>query len=156
MGVFHGFWAGLGVILTKSAKSNAALGVVGNKLPPPGVIIIDEGKSSLLLLGVLGGGVEGGCIRVLVDDLTAGEGEAARYRSKSAPSSPDLAPPFAPVAAAFLFCLFFRERVRIGGVRGGDDRMLAGSNEWMGSKSSSSSSGTTKLGEVKSLAANRC
>jgi hypothetical protein len=74
-GVFQGFCAGLGVMLTKSAKSNAWLGVVGNRLPPPGVIIIDEGRSILLFFC---GGVEGGSIRVLVDVLTAGDGEAAR------------------------------------------------------------------------------
>lgn len=74
-GVFQGFCAGLGVMLTKSAKSKAWLGVVGKRLPPPGVIIIDEGRSSLLFFG---GGVEGGSMRVLVDGLTAGDGDAAR------------------------------------------------------------------------------
>lgn len=73
-GVFHGFCAGLGVMLTKSAKSNPWLGVVGKRLPPPGVIIIDDGKSSLLFFC---GGVEGGSMRVLVE-RTAGDGEAAR------------------------------------------------------------------------------
>lgn len=47
-GVFHGFWAGLGVILTKSEKSKCWLGVLGNRLPPPGVVIIEDGRSSLL------------------------------------------------------------------------------------------------------------
>ena len=75
--VFQSFCAGLGVILTKSAKSKAWLGVLGNKFPPPGVIIMDDGKSNLPLLGVLGGGVEGGSMRVRVE-RTAGDGEAAR------------------------------------------------------------------------------
>ena len=50
---------------------------------PPGVVIIDEGSARLLC-----GGVEGG--RMLDDRGRAGEGDVARYRSKSAPSSPDL------------------------------------------------------------------
>lgn len=74
-GVLNVFCAGLGVMLTNSAKSNAWLGVVGNMLPPPGVIIIEEGRSILLFFR---GGVEGGSIRVLVEVLTAGDGEAAR------------------------------------------------------------------------------
>jgi hypothetical protein len=73
-GVFHGFCAGLGVILTNSDKSKAWPGVLGKRLPPPGVVIMDEGRSSLLFFG---GGVDGGSIRVRLD-LTIGEGEAAR------------------------------------------------------------------------------
>lgn len=72
-GVFHGFWAGLGVMWTKSEKSKARLGVFGNTLPPPGVVIIDDGSASLFF----GGGVDGGSMRVLPCGL-AGDGEAAR------------------------------------------------------------------------------
>lgn len=61
---------------TKSEKSKAIPGVLGkNGFPPPGVVIIDDGRASLLLFG---GGVEGGSIRPLRDCLTAGDGEAAR------------------------------------------------------------------------------
>ncbi len=74
-GVFHGFCAGLGVILTKSAKSNPCPGVLGNKLPPPGVVMWDEGSPKSRLIFV--GGVDGGSILVRVDGM-AGEGEAAR------------------------------------------------------------------------------
>lgn len=77
-GVFQGFCAGLGVMCTKSEKSKAMPGVLGlNRLPPPGVVIIDDGSASLLVLGVLGGGVEGGSIRLILGGL-AGDGEAAR------------------------------------------------------------------------------
>ena len=57
-------------MLTKSEMSNGWPGVVGKRLPPPGVVIIDEGSAR----SFLGGGVEGGSIRVLVE-RTAGEGE---------------------------------------------------------------------------------
>lgn len=72
-GVFHGFCAGLGVMLTKSDMSNSWPGVVGIRLLPPGVVIIDEGKAR----SFFGGGVEGGSIRVLVERI-AGEGDCAR------------------------------------------------------------------------------
>lgn len=70
--------AGLGVMFTKSEKSKPWDGVLGppntdkRPLPPPGVFIMDEGKSSFL-----GGGVEGGCIPAL-DVGFAGDGEVAR------------------------------------------------------------------------------
>lgn len=73
-GVRHCFCAGLGVMFTKSAKSNPCPGVLGKMLPPPGVIIMDDGRSNLL---VLGGGVVGRSMRPLLD-LTAGDGDAAR------------------------------------------------------------------------------
>jgi hypothetical protein len=112
--------AGLGVILTKSAKSKDCPGVDGIPKPPsnpkpplpPGVFMTEEGNAEFL-----GGGVEGGCIRLALAVGFAGEGDVARYKSKSAPSSPDF--PF--------FSLLRRKlpRLRGGeGVRGGDDPML--------------------------------
>jgi len=99
--------------------------------PPPGVFIMDEGNA-----GFLGGGVEGGAIRVREVGL-AGEGDVARNSSKSAPSSPSL--PF--------LSLFRRPplpRLRMGGgVRGGEERMAL--NEWTGSEFSSSSDIAAKL-----------
>ncbi len=71
-GVFHGFCAGLGVMWTKSEKSKARPGVLGKGLPPPGVVIMDDGKASLFL----GGGVDGGSILFLGG--LAGDGDAAR------------------------------------------------------------------------------
>jgi hypothetical protein len=64
-------------MFTKSEKSKPWDGVLGppntdKRPPPPGVFIMDEGKSSFL-----GGGVEGGCIRAL-DVGFAGDGEVAR------------------------------------------------------------------------------
>jgi hypothetical protein len=61
----HVACAGLGVILTKSAKSKPCDGVAGapnmDRDPLyPGVVIIDEGSARFL-----GGGVDGGCIRAL-------------------------------------------------------------------------------------------
>lgn len=73
-GVLQGFWAGLGVILTKSAKSKPCPGVLVKGLPPPGVVIIEEGRSSLLCFG---GGVERCSIRARFV-FTAGDGDAAR------------------------------------------------------------------------------
>lgn len=72
-GVFQGLWAGLGVIFTKSDMSKGWPGVVGNRFPPPGVVIMEDGRAR----SFFGGGVEGGSMRVLVDG-TAGEGLAAR------------------------------------------------------------------------------
>lgn len=73
-GVFHGFCAGLGVMCTKSEKSKPIPGVLGLKrLPPPGVVIMDEGSASLIFFA---GGVDGGSIRLLGG--LAGDGEAAR------------------------------------------------------------------------------
>lgn len=73
-GVLKVFCAGLGVMLTKSEKSKPCPGVLKNRLPPPGVVIIDEGRSRFLFFW---GGVDGGSMprRLL---LTAGEGELAR------------------------------------------------------------------------------
>lgn len=74
-GVFHGFCAGLGVMLTKSEKSNGCPGVAGNRrllAAPPGVVIMEDGSPRSLR----GGGVDGGSILELF--LTAGEGDAAR------------------------------------------------------------------------------
>lgn len=75
----HEPWAGLGVMLTKAAKSKgAALGVCGPPKPMnmcvPGVDIMDEGRALLL------GGVEGGNISVVLRwaKPVAGEGEVAR------------------------------------------------------------------------------
>lgn len=73
IGVFQGFCAGLGVMLTKSAKSNGWPGVAGNRPPPPGVVIMEDGRAR----SFFGGGVDGGSILVRVDGM-AGEGEAAR------------------------------------------------------------------------------
>lgn len=68
-------WAGLGVMLTKSENSKAWEGVLGLPKgsipePPPGVVIIDEGRARFL-----GGGVDGGSMR---ERDCAGEGEVAR------------------------------------------------------------------------------
>lgn len=76
IGVLHCFCAGLGVMWTKSEKSKLRPGVFGNGLPPPGVVIIDDGRASLVFLG---GGVEGGSILLLFSLRgLAGEGDAAR------------------------------------------------------------------------------
>src|ERR1700709_2958816 len=96
---------------------------------------MDEGKAIFL-----GGGVDGGCIRALPVGF-AGEGDVARKRSRSAPSSPDL--PVLP-----LLCRPKLPRFRTGGgVRGGDDRML---NECVGRASSSSSEGAAKFVDWRS------
>lgn len=60
---------------TKSEKSKLRPGVLGNGLPPPGVVIIDDGRASLAFFG---GGVEGGSILLLSLRVFAGEGDAAR------------------------------------------------------------------------------
>jgi hypothetical protein len=91
-------------------------------LPPPGVDIIDDGR------GVdLGGGVEGGWmvrgVRLMFG--TAGEGEAARNRSRSAPESSPLR-----LVLPFANGLLRRRAERaisgegVRGMRGGDDFML--------------------------------
>lgn len=72
-------------MLTKSEKLKADVeGVVGLKMEEkkPGVDIIDDGS------GVdFPGGVEGGYCSFLLP-WTAGEGDAARYNNRSAPSLP--------------------------------------------------------------------
>jgi hypothetical protein len=84
---FHGPCAGLGLQLTKSAKLKFMPGVLGpkpkNPFPPVPGVMWDEGR------GVdLHGGVEGAWITVLAPEVrTAGDGEVARYMSRSAPSS---------------------------------------------------------------------
>lgn len=116
----HARWPGLGVMLTKSAKSNPCEGVCGplkadsRPPPPPGVVIMEDGRARSLFLG---GGVDGGCIRVLADRFV-GEGDVARNSSKSAPSSPDL--PFLSLMRRLKLPLLRTE----GGVRGADDGML--------------------------------
>lgn len=89
-------------MLTKSAKSKPWPGVLGNGLPPPGVVIMAEGKSSLLFLG---GGVDGRSIRALCG-FTAGDGEAARYSKRSAPLDPPLyhPPSSSKTGAALVAC----------------------------------------------------
>jgi hypothetical protein len=91
------------------------------------VFIMDEGNAMFF-----GGGVEGGCMRRLAAGF-AGDGDVARYRRRSAPSS------------AVLFGLTVRSFVKRllaagGGVRG-EDRTL---KECIGSASSSSSDGEVK------------
>jgi hypothetical protein len=82
-----------------------------------------------------GGGVDGGWMRAR-DAGLAGEGDVARYRSRSAPSSPDLPALSLPLRPKL-------PRLRPGGgVRGGEDRRL---KEWVGRASSSSSDGAAKL-----------
>lgn len=112
---------------------------------------MDEGRSRPLLPPFCWGGVVGtsrcGCAR---EDLTAGEGDAARYSRRSAPSSPVL--PALPSLVRRL-----RLRVCMGGVRGGEaDRTTAlVVKEWAGRRSSSSSEGVAKLGEASSLVRRR-
>lgn len=145
-GVFHAFCAGLGVMLTNSAKSKPCPGVLGNRLPPPGVVICDDG--SVMSRPTLEGGVDGGSILVLVEG-TAGDGEAARYKRRSAPSSPDFAGP-EPAGLSLMRRLGIG-RLRIGGVVGGDERKLV-LNDCVGKRSSSSSELAAKLGETSSSA----
>ena len=138
-GVFEKpFCAGLGVIWTKSEKSKLFEGVLG---PPKvasrpwicwGVVITEEGRARFL-----GGGVEGGCIRAREVGF-AGDGEVARYNSKSAPSFTDF--PFLSSRRAPF-------RLRPGGGVRGEDLML---NEWAGKVSSSSSDGDVKPEEISS------
>lgn len=83
---FQAACAGDGVMLTKSEKSKLFPGVVGaNPQAAPFVegVICDDGS------GVdLQGGVVGAWTMVLAPLFCAGDGEAARYMSRSAPSSP--------------------------------------------------------------------
>jgi hypothetical protein len=85
----HARCPGLGVIFTKSEKSKFCEGVCGapktesNPPPAPGVVIIEEGKAI-----VFGGGVDGGCMRAREVGF-AGDGDVARNKRRSAPSSPD-------------------------------------------------------------------
>lgn len=117
-GVFQAFCAGLGVMFTKSEKSKPWPGVCGNIFPPPGVVMCDEGRPKSRLF--LGGGVEGGSMRVRVEG-TAGEGDAARYSKRSAPSSP-VFPPW--VGFSVLIWWPGSPLLRMGGVigGGGEDR----------------------------------
>lgn len=107
--------AGLGVKVTKSPKLKVVPGVLGpnprKPLPVVPGVICDEGS------GVdLQGGVEGGWMTVLARDaFTAGDGEVARYMSRSAPSSPVLGVRDQETWFIFLKCLSG------GGVRGGED-----------------------------------
>lgn len=129
------------MILTKSAKSNAWDGVFGPpnpaiRPPPPGVVIIDEGKAMLR-----GGGVDGGYMRLLPVGL-AGEGEVARYNNRSAPSWPDF-----PLFLKLLLCPEVARPRPEGGVRGGEEPicMEVILKECMGSISSSSSDPAIKF-----------
>lgn len=73
-------------MFTKSAKLNCWPGVLNPATkfpPPPGVDIMDDGRAA-----VLDGGVDGAKIRDDLGPALAGEGDVARYNSKSAPSSP--------------------------------------------------------------------
>lgn len=97
--------AGLGVTFTKSAKLNCWLGVLNP--PTPGVDIMAEGATCLFE-----GGVDGANTRADLTPGFAGDGDVARYRSKSAPSSP-----------AALLLRWRAARLLVGGgVRGGEDR----------------------------------
>ena len=105
--------------------------------PPPGVVIIDEGRAMFR-----GGGVDGGYMRLLPVGL-AGDGEVARYSNRSAPSWPDL-------PLLFLKVLLGPEVARPrpeGGVRGGEEPMFMEVilKECIGSMSSSSSDPTMKF-----------
>ena len=157
-GVFQGICAGLGEMLTKSEKSKPWPGVVGKRFPPPGVTIIEDGRSrrplpALCWGGVLGisSSVEDDCCVARDVDLTAGEGEAARYMRRSAPSSPDL--PLALLLPPASLVRRLRLRVCMGGVRGGDAARttVLALKECAGKRSSSSSDGVVKLGEASSL-----
>lgn len=106
-------WAGLGVMFTKSAKLNCWPGVLNPAMklpppppPPPGVDIMDDGRAA-----VLDGGVDGAKIRDDFGAALAGEGDVAKYNSKSAPSSP----------AAWLLRGRNERGLVGGGVRGGDE-----------------------------------
>lgn len=99
--------------LQKSAKLKLFDGVFGMKPKrpvPPGVDIIDEGSGV-----ALDGGVDGACTRVLLLAF-AGVGEAARYMSKSAPSSP-----VRGVRDHETLAALSTSRLCGGGVLGGDD-----------------------------------
>ena len=100
-------------------------------------------------MSLRGGGVDGGSMRVL-DPEMAGEGDVARYINKSAPSSPDFSfdGPLASLPRRMLAL-----RLRMGGVRGGDDSPTW--KECTGNKSSSSSIGATKVGDVRSTEGRR-
>lgn len=137
-------------MLTKSAKSKPCPGVLGNMLPPPGVVMCEEGKVISRL--TLEGGVEGGSILVLVDG-TAGDGEAARYSRRSAPSWPDLTG--SPLAPWSLVRRLGNIRLRIGGVVGGEDRIFVALNDCTGKRSSSSSEAAAKFGDTRSSASLR-
>lgn len=59
IGVFYGFCVGFGVILINLDKLKVWFGVLGKRLFLFGVVIMDEGRLSLLFFG---GGVDGGFI----------------------------------------------------------------------------------------------
>lgn len=113
---------GLGVTLTKSAKLKVP-GVFGAKarkpLPVVPGVIWEEGRGVDLC-----GGVEGALITVWrrLEALTAGDGEVARYMSKSAPSSSTFGVFDQDTFSNWLN--LFMPRLG-GGVRGGEDAMRA-------------------------------
>lgn len=105
-------------------------------LPPPGVPMTDEGRAACCEGGVEGGG----SLEVLASRL-AGEGELARKRRRSAPSSPRIGlPPF------WLRVVLVRFG---GGVRGGEEPIIDEVNwkECIGRSLSSSSEGGSEVGE---------
>lgn len=112
-------------MLTKSEKSNGCPGVLGNRLPPPGVVIIEDGNARAAFRG---GGVEGGSMRdfaaadVILSLGWAGEGDCARYSRRSTPSW--LAFPLPLPAILTFLSLPRRLRLlwRMGGVEGGEER----------------------------------
>lgn len=111
--------------------------------PPPGVVIIDDGRAKFR-----GGGVDGGCKRLLPLGL-AGDGEVARYNNRSAPSWPDF-----PLACLKLLLRPDVARPRPeGGVRGGEEPMFIDVilKECIGSISSSSSDVAMKFCVWRSL-----
>lgn len=128
--------AGLGVTFTKSAKLKLVVpGVFGPKPRKPAPlmpgVMCDDGN------GVdLHGGVDGGWTTVLVCCIFAVDGDVARWRSKSAPSSPVFG-----VRDHETLCTFFIRRSG-GGVCGGDEVMRVEAlmvKLWTGRSASSSS-----------------
>lgn len=146
--------AGLGVTLTKSAKLKLVPGVFGPKPRKPAPLVpgvmCDDGRGVDLQGGVEGGG----WTTVLAREFLAGDGEVARYMSRSTPSSPVLG-----VRDQETLCAL-RMRRSGGGVCGGDEVMRVEAlmlKEWTGMSASSSSlwagdgglSGTVEPSEMK-------